>query len=98
MSEDRQDKEVCLKDSKIFELFPDNKVNDDGDFVHFALMDESEPVKTEEVLSDPKRICDMKGEVEVQGVLVADSLTWSKMQAVDASAMNTGGYGLDSCS
>lgn len=46
------------------ELFQDNKINDDGDFVHFALMVEYEPVKTKEPLSDPKWICDMKGELK----------------------------------
>lgn len=46
------------------ELFRDNEVNDDGDFIHFALVAESEPVKTKEVLSDPKCICVMKEELE----------------------------------
>src|SRR3954471_15881318 len=34
--------------------FQDNEVNNEGDFVHFALMAESEPVNTEEALRDPK--------------------------------------------
>ncbi|XP_050890020.1 uncharacterized mitochondrial protein AtMg00820-like [Lathyrus oleraceus] len=46
------------------ELFQDNKVNDDGDFFNFALMVESEPVKMEEALSDPKWICVVKDELE----------------------------------
>lgn len=46
------------------ELFQDNDINGDSDFVHFALMDESEPVKIEEALSDPKWICAMKEELE----------------------------------
>lgn len=47
-----------------YELFQDNEINDDGDFVHFTLMAEFEPVKMEEALSDPKWICDMKEELE----------------------------------
>lgn len=39
-------------------------MNNDGDFVHFALMAESEPVNEEEALSDPKWICAMKEELE----------------------------------
>lgn len=31
------------------ELFPNNEVNNNGDLFHFALMDEFEPVKMEEV-------------------------------------------------
>lgn len=46
------------------ELFQDNKVNDDSDFVHFAPMAEFEPVKIEEALSDPKWICEMKENLE----------------------------------
>lgn len=46
------------------ELFRDNKVNDDGDFIHFALMAEFELVNTEKALSDPKWICSMKEELE----------------------------------
>ncbi|KAI5401001.1 hypothetical protein KIW84_065729 [Lathyrus oleraceus] len=38
-----------------YERFQDNEVNNDGDFVHFALMAESEPVNEEEALSDPKQ-------------------------------------------
>lgn len=45
------------------ELFRDNDVNDDGDFVHFALMTESKPVNMEEALSDPKWIYSMKEEM-----------------------------------
>ncbi|KAI5441954.1 hypothetical protein KIW84_011132 [Lathyrus oleraceus] len=47
-----------------YERFQDNEVNNDGDFVHFALMAESEPVNEEEALSDPKWICAMKDELE----------------------------------
>jgi len=47
-----------------YERFQDNEVNNDGDFVHFALMAESEPVNEEEALSDPKWICAMKEELE----------------------------------
>lgn len=43
------------------EFFRDNKVNDDGDFVHFALLAESQPVKMKEASSDPKW---MKEEME----------------------------------
>lgn len=39
------------------ELFSDNEVNDNGDLVYFELMDESEPMKMKEALSDPKWIC-----------------------------------------
>ncbi|KAI5392090.1 hypothetical protein KIW84_076761 [Lathyrus oleraceus] len=39
------------------DLFCDNELNDDGDFIHFALMAESELINTEEALSDPKWIC-----------------------------------------
>ena len=39
-------------------------MNNDGDFVHFALMAESESVNEEEALSDPKWICAMKEELE----------------------------------
>ncbi|XP_058775646.1 uncharacterized protein LOC131649925 [Vicia villosa] len=46
------------------ERFQDNEVNNEGDFVHFALMAESEPVNTEEALRDPKWICAMKEELE----------------------------------
>lgn len=46
------------------ELFQDNKVNDDGDFIHFTLTAKSEPVKMEEALSDPKWICATKEELE----------------------------------
>ena len=42
----------------------DNEVNDDGDFVHFALMAKSEPVNAEEALSYPKWICAMKEELK----------------------------------
>lgn len=47
-----------------YELFQYNKVNNDGDFVHFALMAESESVNTEEALSNPKWICVVNGELE----------------------------------
>ncbi|KAI5434094.1 hypothetical protein KIW84_021092 [Lathyrus oleraceus] len=47
-----------------YERFQDNEVNNDGDFVHFVLMAESEPVNEEEALSDPKWICSMKEELE----------------------------------
>ncbi|XP_058763573.1 uncharacterized protein LOC131637024 [Vicia villosa] len=46
------------------ELFRDNKVSDDGNFVHFALMVESEPAKMEEALIDPKWVCTMKEKLE----------------------------------
>lgn len=49
MWEDQLWKEVFLKDC---ELFQDNKVNYDRDFVYFSLMDETEPVKIEKALSD----------------------------------------------
>lgn len=39
---------------KYCEMFRDNKANDDGEFVHFALMAESKSVKRKETLSDPK--------------------------------------------
>lgn len=45
-------------------MFRDNEVIDDGDFSHFSLMAEFEPIKTEEDLSDPKWICAMKEELE----------------------------------
>lgn len=47
-----------------YELFQDNEVNNDGDFVHFALTGESVPVKTK-ALSDPKWICDMKEKLKL---------------------------------
>ena len=47
-----------------YELFRGNEVNDDGDFVHFSLMDEFEPVNMEDALSDPKWIYAMKEELE----------------------------------
>ncbi|KAI5401583.1 hypothetical protein KIW84_066165 [Lathyrus oleraceus] len=46
------------------ELFQDNVINDDGDPVHFALMDEYKPIKMEEALNDPKWICSIKEELE----------------------------------
>lgn len=46
------------------EQFQDNKINDDGDFIHFTLMAKSESVKTEEALSIPKWICAMKEGLE----------------------------------
>lgn len=45
MWENQQEKEVCLKKLQDCELFRDNEVNNDGDFVYFALMAEFEPVK-----------------------------------------------------
>ena len=35
-----------------FEWFQDNEINDDGAFIHFANMVESESAKTNEALSD----------------------------------------------
>lgn len=46
------------------DLFQDNEVNDNGDFVHFALMVEFEHVNMEDALSDSKWICAMKEELE----------------------------------
>lgn len=54
------------------ELFQDNKINDGGDFVHFAHMNESEPVKMEEALSDTKWNCAIKEELE----LIDKNKTW----------------------
>lgn len=54
------------------ELFKDNEVIDDGDFVHFTLMAEFEPVKMEEALSDPKSIYVMKEEMK----LIEKNKTW----------------------
>jgi len=45
------------------ELFRDREINNEGDLIHFALMAESEPVNTEEALSDPKWMCAMKEEL-----------------------------------
>lgn len=39
-------------------------MNDDGDFFHFALIAESEPVNIKEDLSDPKCIYAMKEALE----------------------------------
>lgn len=46
-----------------YKLFLYNEVNTNGDPIHFTLMAESEPMKTEEALSDPKWICAMKEEL-----------------------------------
>lgn len=48
-------------------MFQNNKVNDIGGFVHFALMEEFKPVKMEEALSDPKWICVIKEDLESTG-------------------------------
>lgn len=45
-------------------MFQDNKINGNGDFIHFSIMFKSEPVKTHESLSDPKWIYAMKEELE----------------------------------
>lgn len=47
-----------------YELFLDNEVNDNDDLIHFALMDEYEPMKMEEALSDAKWICTMMEDLE----------------------------------
>lgn len=47
------------------ELFKDSEMNDDGDFVHFALTAEYKPIKMDEVLSDPKWIYAIKGDLEL---------------------------------
>lgn len=47
-----------------YDLFPDNKVNDNGDLVHFALMAEFEPVKKEEALSDLNWMYAIKEDLE----------------------------------
>lgn len=65
--------------SQGYELLWDNEVNDDGDFVHFALMAEFEPVKTEEALSDPKWICPMKEELES----IENNNTWELVDLQD---------------
>src|SRR3954471_19942988 len=36
------------------EVLMDNKINNVGDLIHFAVMAESKPVSTKEALSDPK--------------------------------------------
>ena len=61
------------------ELFRDNKVNDDGDFIHFTLMAESEPAKTEETLSVPKWICAIKEELQS----IEKSITWELVDLPD---------------
>lgn len=58
-----------LQDS---ELFQDKKINDDGDFIHFVLIVESEPVKMKDALSDPKWICDVKEKLK----LIEKNKTW----------------------
>lgn len=40
-------------------------MNDNGDLTHFTFMVESESLKTEEALSDPKWICAMKVELKL---------------------------------
>lgn len=47
-----------------FELFWDNEINDDDDFVHFELIAKSKSIKTEEALSGQKWIC-YEGGVEI---------------------------------
>lgn len=49
---------------KDYDLFQDNEINDDSDFIHFSLMTESKPVKIEEALNDRKWICGMKEELK----------------------------------
>lgn len=49
------------------EMFPNHEINNNGDIVHFALMDESKPVKMEEALKDPKWICAVKEELKLIG-------------------------------
>lgn len=46
-------------------LFLNNEVYDNGDLVHFALMDEFEQVKTKETLTYSKWICAMKEDLEL---------------------------------
>ncbi|XP_073221583.1 uncharacterized protein [Cicer arietinum] len=47
-----------------FRTKTDSEINNEADLIHFALMAESEPVKTEEALSDSKWVCAMKEELE----------------------------------
>lgn len=47
-----------------YELLQDNKINDNGDFVHFTLMVKYEPVKMKEASSYPKWIYFIKEEME----------------------------------
>lgn len=63
------------------DLFRDNEVNDDDDdgFFNFSLMAESQPVKTEEVLSVPKWICAMKEELEA----IEKNKTWELVDLPD---------------
>lgn len=45
-----------------YKRFQDNKINDDGDFVQFTLMDKSKFIKTEDALSVSKWIRTIKEE------------------------------------
>lgn len=47
-----------------FDIFQVKEVNENGDFVDFALMAKYESAKTEEALSDPKWIFAMKEQLE----------------------------------
>lgn len=46
------------------ELFQDNEIDNVDNFVHFTLMVESELVKIEESLNNPKCICGIKEDLE----------------------------------
>lgn len=63
------------------ELFPDNELNDNGDLVHFMLLAESEPVKMEEALSDPKWMCAINEKVES----IEKNKTWELVDLLEGN-------------